>query len=154
MGGRQIQMKPKTIEILFYIIEAWVPFLKGQLSGELRLTGGLEPGRKSSDTDLRTFRVKISTEALKMGAEMQNETAQAFIEKENVGRSRRRQGGTVGFHLVQAKVAVEPPSLQGRRGHRSLVSYAAALKIRFRAVLSSTGSMSRALKTGLTTSRR
>ena len=57
MCGLQVQQKPEAVEVPLDINVCWVPFLKCQLRGKLRLSGRLERNRDSPHPDLRAFRV-------------------------------------------------------------------------------------------------
>jgi hypothetical protein len=70
MSSVQVEQKTEAIEVPLDIIVVWIPFLKFQPRGELRLSGRLEAGWYGNHPCLRTFRVKIAAKPLEVGAEV------------------------------------------------------------------------------------
>jgi hypothetical protein len=123
MGNLQIQQKPEAIEVSLDIIVARVPFLKRQLSGELGLGRRLKPDWDDRNPDLRTLRVKIATETLEVGAEMQYEASQGLVEKRRIRRSEGQDGGAVRFYLVQPRHTIILPAGNSRGRQKGIIAH-------------------------------
>ena len=79
IGALQVEQQPKAVEVPFDIIVARIPFLKGELSGKLRLSRRFEPDWNGRNQDLRALGVKIAAETLEVGAEVQHKASKSFV---------------------------------------------------------------------------
>jgi hypothetical protein len=82
----QVEQKSEAIKVLLNIIVVWVPSLKRQLGGKLRLSRRLKAGRDCRGPDLQALRIEVAAKPLEVGAEVQHEASQRFVEKRRIRR--------------------------------------------------------------------
>lgn len=64
----EIEQEAESLKVLPDALDGWVPLVKFEIRRELRLDGCSKASRYGGSTMLRTFRVKVPAEPLKMTA--------------------------------------------------------------------------------------